>query len=120
MTGPRTSAEALAHIQEAARADRVDFAPDVLTRQYDAEIQEIFVALRLCLGKPPRRPMWVADGQQIGVVLEWATEGDDESGYSTESIAACLEVGERLGIALTPHSIWEEAASQLRRNRGAR
>jgi len=119
MTGPKTPEEALAHIRAAARADDVTLAPDVLTRQYDAEIQEIFVALRLCLGRPPRRPMWVADGQQVGCVLEWATEGDDESGYSTESIAACLEVGERLGIALTPHSIWEEAASRLRERRRA-
>lgn len=115
---PKTPEEALAEIRAAAEAGRIDFAPDVLTAQYNDEIQRIFIALYTeWNGKPPKRGIWTADGQTVGVLFEWDPETKE---YSARSHATCKKVGEQLGIELTPRSVWEEAAATLRAKEGKR
>lgn len=111
MSEPKTPEDALRAIQEAAKSGDIKFASDELAAQYDEEIQVIFTTLFTALkGRAPKRPIWVADGQTVGVVLDWTKE----TGYSPESHEALKTASAQLGIELTPKTVWEDAAAALR------
>ncbi len=87
-------------------------APDVLTAQLDDEIQKIFIALYLIhKQKEPKRGIWTADGQPVGVVLDW---DEKTSQYTEQSYRTLEKVSALLGIPLTPQTLWEDAALALR------
>lgn len=105
-----TPEEALAKIKVIAAEGEVTFGSDTLTAEYDDEIQRIFMAVRgALLGMDPPRGIWTADGQKIGTVLN-----RDKDGYTPESYAACEKASQKLGITITPQTIWEEAGAALR------
>jgi hypothetical protein len=109
---PQTPEETLALIKEAAGNGRIDFAPDSLTAKYDYEIQTIFSLLYFeKRGEKPKRKIWTADGVTVGFVLDYNADTKD---YTPESYEICKRVGEQLGISLTPRTVWEEAAAELR------
>lgn len=107
-----TPAEALAAIKEAAARGDLHFASDSLTTQFDAEIQRIFRALYIEKnGREPKRGIWAANGTSIGLLFDW---NDETKSYDERAYTICRAVGERLGIELTPKTLWEDAAAALR------
>lgn len=113
--------EALEQIKKFASEGKIAFADDSLTAEYDAEIQEIFRAVWMALkGKEPKRPLWTADGQVVGNVLDWRTEEWRFSGYTDASINACKRASAHFGIEITPDTVWEDAAAELRAMRLSR
>ena len=113
-SGPTTPEEALAWAREAVAEGTIEFGSDTLTAQFDAEIQEIYAAVRMAeTGKPPRRPIWTADGQTIGFVVAL-----DDAGRPTAAARdAVRSAGRQLGIELSVDDVWEEAAMRLRATR---
>lgn len=102
--------EALEKIKDAAAANKVCFAADDLTEQLDEEIQDIYGAIRVAqTGKPPKRAIWVANGQTLGAVLG--------SPPTLQDYRALSEAGQALGIPLDSHEYWEVAALRLRLHR---
>lgn len=110
--GSMTPEQALASIKAAAVEGCIRLASDELTAQYNEEIQRIYATISQALhGKPPRRPIWTADGQDIGVVLTWDQDTKD---YTPDSYQALKVASQTLGVTLTPRTIWEDAAASLR------
>lgn len=99
-------------IRTAVMKGEFKMAPDVLTSQLDDEIQEVFIALYLThKGKEPKRALWVADGQPLGVVLDWDPEAKK---YTDKSLVSLKKVSDLLKIPLAPDTLWEDAALALR------
>ena len=103
--------EVLAEIKQAAKDGKVEFASDVLAAALNEEIQKIFSTIKMIeTGNPPKRPLWTADGIQIGIIMEL-----DENGRPTQKARQIIEqVSLILGISLSTKDTWEEAALRLR------
>jgi hypothetical protein len=82
----------------------IEFASDNLAAQYNKEIQEIFASLRLADGHELRaRGIWASDESYISDI-----------GPSEEALE---KVSKELGITLTKHMRFVDAAMELRNNR---
>lgn len=57
-----------------------------------------------------KRPLWTADGIDIGAVMPLTPEGH----VTEDAKAAVRRAGEALGIALDVNDLWENAALRLR------
>lgn len=81
----------------------IEFAPSDLAEEYDTEIQEIFAALRRTDGESPRRGICASDESYISDI------GPSEK--------ALENVSKDLGITITKHMRFVDAAMELRNNR---
>lgn len=112
-----TPEEALALAQNLAAQGRVRFADATQANLYDSEIQEIFFFMYVRLHqRKPKRSLWASDQSTLGHVLS-----QDETGaYTEQAIEALRAVEQEFHLnALTPNTLWVEAAAALRHQRHA-
>ena len=109
-----TDKKALEIIKKTAAEGKFEFAPDTICASLDAEIQQIYSAIRIAeKGKPPKRPIWISDGNRVSICMEGEVVEGRFHVYE-HGLKAIATASQQLGIALSADDIWEEAAMRLR------
>jgi hypothetical protein len=110
MKEPVDPATALAMIKACVAEGAVEFGSDAVCAALDAEIQEVYAAIRREeWGEPPKRGLWTADGQHIRGVLDVDDRRRRVAGRRSRRVLARLSfrcVHETTGRR---HGLWPHA-----------